>query len=301
VAELQFQNVSPRQLAAMGDGLLGVGEFAVARSVYEAALKSAPAAMRQSLLTRLGMAATGNRRTPALLKLLRDLEMQGYANPFVSDGMATWLKTLPFAEDDRFTELSLKHAGLLPIANWQWNLQTVLWAVLRNRDVAGDYVELGVFKGHTTLFCAEYVGFGSWPRTWWLYDTFEGIPDDQQAPGWEETNARAYKGSYSLEEVRERFAPFPNIKVIKGRAPEVLNGQAPDQIAFLHVDMNNAPAEIGSLEVLFDRVSAGGIIILDDYTWSATYPQFVAEKAWFAARGLHVLPLPTGQGVFIKS
>lgn len=300
MANLQLNSPSLKQLLAMGDGLFQAGDIAMARQIYSVALKRAPQAQQQTVRTRLGLANAPNNRTGFLLDLLKRLEKEGWTNPFVADGMATWLKTLPFENDQKFQELADKHSNLLPIANWHWNLQTVLWAVQRCKDVEGDFIELGVFKGHTTLFCTEYVDFGSWPKTWWLYDTFEGIPEDQQAPGWKEINKRTYEGRFSYEEVEQRFSPFNNIKVIKGRVPEILMEGAPEKIAFMHIDLNNAPAEIGALELLFDRLSPGGVIIFDDYTWETTKAQFEAEKAWFAKRGLHILPLPTGQGVFIR-
>ena len=43
------------------------------------------------------------------------------------------------------------------------------------------------------------------------------------------------------------------------------------RIAYLHIDLNQAPAEIAALEVLFDRIVPGGIVILDDYEWAMGY------------------------------
>ncbi len=166
--------------------------------------------------------------------------------------------------------------------------------------VEGDFVELGVFRGHTTAFAADYIGFAAWPRTWWLYDTFAGIPEDQLNPGWAARNAAVYGGTFSYEEVRDRFASLPNIRVIAGRVPEVLAEESPDRIAFLHIDLNNSAAEIAALDLLFDRIATGGVVVLDDFCWQAARAQHDAELQWFAARGLHVLPLPTDQGVFVK-
>jgi O-methyltransferase len=301
MASLQFQDVSNAQLIAMSDGLMNSGDCPTAVQLLRFALRQASDPKEQQRIrTRLGMMTNPNKRTPHLLRMLKELEAQNYENPFVADGMATWLKTLPFAEDAKFQQLADKHSGLLPIANWHWNLSVALWAVQACKPLKGDYIELGVFKGHTTLFCAEYVGFADWDRRWWLYDTFEGIPKDQQAPGWEAINKRTYEGKYSFEEVRDRFASIPNIVVKKGRVPEVLLEECPDTIAFLHIDLNNAPAEIGALELLFDRMAPGGVILFDDYCWATTKAQHDAEKIWFAKRDLHVLPLPTGQGIFVN-
>jgi O-methyltransferase len=298
---LNIENVSIEQLIAMGDGLLAAKQATLAKAMYGVALKRARAAERQKVRTRLGLAQHPNRRTPVNLEILQALDAEAFANPFISDGLATWLKILPFADDERFQDLSDKHAALLPIPNWHWNLNTALWAVQQVKNVPGDLVELGVFRGHTTLFCAEYVEFQSWPKTWWLYDTFDGIPDDQIAPGWDGANKDLYKGTFSYEEVAARFRAFQNIRVIQGRVPDVLAQGAPDVIAFMHIDMNNAPAEIGALDALFDRLSVGGIILFDDYCWDTARVQHKAEKAWFEDRGLKILGLPTGQGLFVKT
>ena len=270
----------------------------LARRIYRAILLRVPTAAH--IQARLGLADTPHKDGAVLLDALASLETRG-APAFISDGLATWKKTLPFLEYPRFVDLVAHHASLLPIPNWHWNLQTVVWAIEQTRNLEGDFVELGVFRGHTTLFCAELVGFRDWPKTWWLYDTFEGIPADQLDAGWAEKNDAAYGPEmFSFEEVRDRLAHIPNIRVIKGRVPEVLDQQLPEAISFLHMDMNNATAEIAALEKVFDRIVPGGVIVFDDYMWAAARTQYLAEKAWFAERGLVVLPLPTGQGVFMK-
>jgi O-methyltransferase len=296
---ITFDNLQPKLLRGLGDQALLQGDLALAVAVYEKVLEATPPAERAPVLSRLGLAQHPKPRTPGMLRLLLAAEEIDPVNAFVSDGMAMWFKNQVHLDDPRFVELVAKHRNLLPIPNWHWNLGTVLWALQQVRDLPGDFVELGVFKGHTTLFAAEYLDFAEWPRRWILYDTFEGIPDDQVDAGWSQTN-QVYKGTFSYEEVRDRFAHIPNIEVIKGRVPEALVGTCPEVISFLHMDMNNATAEIAALDSLFDRLVPGGVIVFDDYVWNVSRAQHRAESAWFAARGLVVLPLPTGQGVFVK-
>ena len=64
--------------------------------------------------------------------------------------------------------------------------------------------------------------------------------------------------------------------------------------------MNNTLAEIGVLEFIFDRIVSGGIIILDDFGWSAYREQQHKEKDFFQKRNLKVMELPTGQGIVLK-
>jgi hypothetical protein len=299
MSDLTLKNMTVRQLVAFGDAALQAGNPDMAAQLYRTAIRDAGAVPPASYTSRLGMAQTANRRTLSTLEALQALQKID-PNVFIGDGLATWLKTTPFGSDARFMQLADKHAHLLPLANWHWNLQTVVWAVQQARSVKGEFVELGVFKGHTTLFTAEYLGFETWDKTWSLYDTFEGIPADQIDPGWEQGNKAAYGGTFSYEEVRDRFAPFANIKVIKGRVPDVLAEDCPEAISFIHMDLNNTIAEIQALDALYDRLTPGGVIVFDDYGWAVAYRQKAAEDQWFAARGLKILQLPTGQGLFIK-
>ena len=297
--KLTFDQLSTEDAMAIADGLMEAERFEAAAQILRILLREKSPASRTRLNVRAGLASVPNARATLHYDVLKVLE-KGVAEAFVGEALATWNKTLPFYDDPRFVELADKHSHLLPLPNWHWNLQTVLWAVRRAKMLEGDLVELGVFKGHTTLFCADYVEFAGWPKRWFLYDTFEGIPDDQLDPGWAQLNTEVYKGAFSFEEVRDRFAAFPNIEVVKGRVPEVLVGSAPERIAFLHVDLNNSAAEIAALDTLYDRVVPGGVIVFDDYGWMAARAQHDAENAWFAARGLQILPLPTGQGFFVK-
>jgi O-methyltransferase len=299
VPRLNFDPLSTEQGMAMADGLMEADQYDLAAQIYRALLRSAPPALKNRLRVRLGLATVKNSRTATTRGALRLLE-RGVSDVFLGEGLATWSKIMPFYDDPRFIELADRHAHLLPLPNWHWNLQTVLWAVRQAKALDGDLVELGVFKGHTTLFCAEYVDFAAWPKTWFLYDTFDGIPEDQLDKGWDRTN-HIYKGTFSFEEVRDRFAHVSNISVIKGRVPEVLAETCPERIAFLHVDLNNATAEIQALDALFDKLVPGAAIVFDDYCWNVSRAQHDAENAWFAKRGLQILPLPTGQGLFIKS
>ena len=296
MTDLTLRGLSPEMLVRLGDEAIRAGEYRLARTLFQsawAASPNIPTASRLGLLQTLNLA-----ETPKLFDVLQAAEAAGI-NAFVGSGLATWHKMVPGMEDVRFRELVDRHAKLLPLANWHWNLGVVVWAVRQARHLPGDFVELGVFRGHTTLFVAEYLDFADWPKRWRLYDTFAGIPEDQLDPGWENANADAYS-SYGYEEVRARFAHFPNIEVIQGRVPEILAERPPGQIAFLHVDLTNTVAEIAALDALYDQITPGGVIVFDDFCWSVAKAQYAAEKAWFERRGLSVLALPTGQGLFVK-
>jgi hypothetical protein len=74
----------------------------------------------------------------------------------------------------------------------------------------------------------------------------------------------------------------------------------PEQIGFLHIDLNSPRAEIAVLERLFDRVQPGGVVVFDDYGWKIFRKQKQAEDAFMRSRGYEILELPTGQGLVVK-
>jgi O-methyltransferase len=188
-----------------------------------------------------------------------------------------------------------------------WRLNTLVWAAREALGLEGDFVECGVFKGDMAYTIARCLGFAKVPKTYYLYDSFEGFspndltdPDFAHDPGFLEICNKAYRVPGLYESVRDRFVGYPNVRVIRGFLPEALELDSHPKIALLHIDLNSPAAEIGCLEVLFDRLVPGGVLILDDYGWIDFGAQKRAEDAFFAERGYRVLELPTGQGMVVK-
>jgi O-methyltransferase len=214
---------------------------------------------------------------------------------FTGDNLITFGRNLGFFEDEKFVQ-AWRGMVETPVEEAiVWRLHVLAWAAksVISRGVPGDFVECACYKGGTARLIADYTDFKDQDRTYYLYDLFEHKADMAH-------HAMPEHGQGLYERVQQRFVDMPNVKVTRGAVPQVLHEVAPQQVAFMHVDLNNAPAEIGALEVLFDRVSRGGILVLDDYGWLGYRAQKLAEDPWLAARGYHVLELPTGQGLVFK-
>lgn len=82
----------------------------------------------------------------------------------------------------------------------------------------------------------------------------------------------------------DRFADMPNLVVTQGKIPDVLDLVAPEKIAFMHLDMNNAPAEVAALEVLFDRMVPGAKLVLGMITAGL----LTVNKRWPKTLGLRL-------------
>ena len=230
------------------------------------------------------------KRFAAVMEEAASLAEPGF---FLGDNLFTWSRNNSMLEDPAFRKA------------WQSNIQNdadeaIVWrryilacAALHCLHLPGDFVECGVYSGTGIKTVTDYLGGTAFPKTFWGYDTYDFHPvPGHEFPGQQE-------GFFEI--VRQRFAAYPQVRLIKGMLPDSFAGGIPQAVAYLHIDLNNAAGELAALECLFDRVVPGGIIILDDYEWSGVFrQQKLEEDPWFAARNYRVIPLPTGQGLLVK-
>jgi hypothetical protein len=73
----------------------------------------------------------------------------------------------------------------------------------------------------------------------------------------------------SLEDVRQNLAStgygMERIAFVKGKVEDTLPGSAPDSISLLRLDTDWYESTLHELVHLFPRLSAGGVLIIDDY------------------------------------
>ena len=211
-----------------------------------------------------------------------------------TDNFITWGRNNSMFDDQAF------------VTSWQSNCESpadrgIVWrryilatSAFHCIQLEGDFVECGAYTGVGVKTVMDYLGGTRFPKQFWAYDVFEHQEHMENLP-MPEVSAQLFA------RVHKKFSNYPQVHVVKGLIPDSFAGKCPDRIAYLHIDLNQAPAEIAVLDYLFERVVPGGMVILDDYEWSGIYrPQKLAEDAWFDKRGYRVMPLPTGQGLVIK-
>jgi O-methyltransferase len=220
--------------------------------------------------------------------------LHGPAGLYTGDNLFTFHRNLSFLDDRKFVESHNAHASNQFEHSSLWRLAVVLWGFRHGLRLEGDFVECACYRGISARVICDTVGFQDFKdRHYYLYDLFDHDPNLPH-------HAMPEHGKDLFTEVKQRFASFPNVTVTQGAVPEVLADVAPQKIAFMHLDLNNPNAEIGALEVLFDRMVPGAVMVLDDFGWLYYRAQSEVEIPWFAARGYSVLELPTGQGLVIK-
>lgn len=214
---------------------------------------------------------------------------------YAGDNLFTYSRNLSFLEDEKLMTAFQRHVTNDIERAILWRTAVVAWGAFNGMRLGqGDFVECACYKGTTARIVCDYLDLAQHPeRRYYLYDLFEHDPSMPHHALPEHS-----QGLYAW--VKARFSSIPNVIITKGHVPDVLHEVAPEKIAFMHIDLNNAESEVGTLELLFDRMLPGAVLILDDYGWRGYRPQKEAEDPWFAARGYRVLELPTGQGLVIK-
>jgi hypothetical protein len=65
---------------------------------------------------------------------------------------------------------------------WHWRVHIGLWAAATASKLTGDFVECGVNTGIMSGAVCKYLDFNETGRSFWLFDTFDGIPIEQISP-----------------------------------------------------------------------------------------------------------------------
>ena len=226
----------------------------------------------------------------------RDAIMATFRYPmgtFASDNLIAFGRNLGFLRDKPFIDAWTRHAKLPYERGILWRTAVLTWAARNALRLEGDFVECGCYKGVSARIVADALNFKDTGRSYWLYDVFE---HDETMPH----HSMPEHGPDLFDQAKARFADLPTAHVIKGFLPQSLEQGAPEKIAFMHIDLNNADAEIATLEALWDRMVPGAALVLDDFGAQPYRRTHDMETAWFAKRGYFVLELPTSQGLVIR-
>lgn len=153
------------------------------------------------------------------------------------------------------------------------NLQACVTSALRD-GVPGDLVETGVWRGGAAILMrAVLKAYGDRHRLVWAVDSFAGLPKPDPARYPEDAEDRLWESNdylgVSLEKVRANFARYElldeQVRFLKGWFKDTLPQAPIQQIAVLRLDGDMYESTMDVLNNLYDKVSDGGYIIVDDY------------------------------------
>lgn len=209
-----------------------------------------------------------------------------------------------FLEDTKFLNTYKNTRAKLDFdPNIPLRVHQAIWCAFNANNIDGDIVELGTGKGF--LFYNIMCNYGDLLKGKKIYlcDTFLSYKTDmltgKQVP--ENGVSKIYAQSY--DQVKNSFAKWGNIQLLEGLLPNSLKESniKIEAISFLHVDLNFYKAEIECLEYLWDKISVGGLVLLDDFGNPGREAQMRAHLNFFTSKDQIILSLACGQGLIIKS
>lgn len=146
-----------------------------------------------------------------------------------------------------------------------WGLYNAVLDAVENK-ILGDIIECGAAKGGSAALMGLTLQEAKSGRTLWVCDTFEGIPAPTED---DPPEAMPYTGQFrcSINEVKDVFCQLglKKFRLIKGLFQDTLSTLKIGRIAVLHLDGDWYESTKCGLENLYDRVSPGGFIQIDDY------------------------------------
>lgn len=133
------------------------------------------------------------------------------------------------------------------------------------RNVKGDFVECGVYKGGTAAVLSKFLRS---ERKIWIYDSFEGLPQTIDIDG-EDAKEWIGKCVGSVEDVREVMKLLSISKrdyiIKKGWFKQTFREKLPEKVALLHCDSDWYESVSLVLDTFYPLIPEGGCIILDDF------------------------------------
>ena len=141
------------------------------------------------------------------------------------------------------------------------------------RDVPGDLIETGVWRGGVSIFMRGLLrAYGDEDRTVYVADSFAGVPppDVDNYPADEGLDLYQWTPlAVPLEEVRANFARYglldDRVRFVEGWFRDTLPDLREHRWAILRLDGDLYESTMDALTNLYPGLSEGGWLIIDDY------------------------------------
>jgi hypothetical protein len=138
-------------------------------------------------------------------------------------------------------------------------------------EVPGDLVECGVWRGGASILMRGILA--AWnvtDRKVWVADSFAGLPKPAHPKDTIDLSPEIHPElAVSRDRVAANFALFDllddQVQFVEGYFSDSLPGVPIEHIAVLRLDGDLYESTSTPLEALYDKVSHGGFVVVDDY------------------------------------
>jgi len=158
------------------------------------------------------------------------------------------------------------------------------------KNIKGDTVELGVYFGASSELILQAIG--QTEKKHHMFDSWQGIsqPDLEDGTYWEKGSLNS-----SLFFCKNNLSAFKeNIKIFyEGWIPDTFQNISDDlSISFVHFDLDLHQPTKDGLCFFYDKLSSGGIMLFDDYTFTSCPGVKKAVDDFFADKEEEVIETP---------
>lgn len=141
----------------------------------------------------------------------------------------------------------------------------LLASVLAIEDVEGDIIELGTYKGGSTIHLARLLKRIGSNKEIFACDTFKGFPYDDLYGAPKEGEYADTSMQY-VEQKYRRFGVSDKIHLIQGRFQDVLEEQLGDNLySYAFIDCDTYQSTKHALNYTLPRMVGGGLVVFHDY------------------------------------
>ncbi len=155
------------------------------------------------------------------------------------------------------------------------NIRECVEEVLHD-GVPGDFIETGVWRGGATIFMRAILrSHDVSDRCVWVADSFAGLPDvdvdnfPKDRKFLDFCQRHWNNLASSMEEVKTNFAAYglldEQVRFIKGLFKDTLPHAPIGRLALMRLDGDYYESTMDALTNLYDKLSTGGFVIVDDY------------------------------------
>jgi len=198
-----------------------------------------------------------------------------------------------FNDDEKnlFLDVSKKKFSMVSKERMFATMMSCKYAVENN--IPGDFVECGVWRGGNAILAAGIFKLYGSDKKVWCYDTFGGfLETDRYKTGKTKTtdntiaNHNAWYNTEncgnSFEDVKANFKSMnllsDNICFVKGDVEQTLKSDdVPSQVSVLRLDTDMYDSTLMELNILYPKLSVGGILMIDDYNYHNNQRKAVDE------------------------
>ena len=184
---------------------------------------------------------------------------------------------------------------------------------ISRNNIRGDFVECGVWRGGNLILCQMMSDYLNLDRNIYGFDLFDDMPDGNEndidkfgrIPTYYKNHPEANDAwcKSSIDDLKTNLSKFfknHKINLVKGDVCITLqeNNNIPNEISLLRLDTDFYVSTKCELNILFPKLSKGGILIIDDYNeWQGSRK---AVDEYFSNKNIFFHQIPNGGIYLIK-